>query len=141
MGEVIPGLESYVTPMVPGAPGGGGGGAAGGAGAAGSALQGAGAAGAGAAGSLGGLLGPIATVGGALAGAAGNDQSQSVDRKMDPRMDKYLFDDLFPRTQGLLAQQMPQAQQTGDQLRNVGMGLLNMPVAGNGFAGFYNRGR
>lgn len=119
-----------------GTAGAGAAGAAGGAGGAGAAASALGGAGSGL-GGLAGLAGPAAAVAGGLLGAQSNDQSQTQERKMDPRMDKFIYDDLFPRTQGLLSQQMPQAQQTGDQMRQIGMGLLGSPVAGNGFSMFY----
>jgi hypothetical protein len=136
MGEVIPGLESYVTPMVPtpsnmgpqpqapGKP---------------PVLPGLEQYVTGGAGALGGLLGPIASVGGALAGAAGGDNTQTAERKMDPRLDGMVYGDLLPRVQGLLGQQMPIAQQQGDQLRNLGTSLMNIPLVGNGFSRFSSR--
>jgi hypothetical protein len=94
-------------------------------------------AGAGALSGLGKLAGPAAAIAGGLLGAQGQDGATTQERKLDPRMDKFIYGDLFPRAQGLLGQQMPQAQQVGDQMRNAGMGLLNMPMAGNGFSMFY----
>ena len=115
--------------------------AAGGAGAAGGA---AGAGGAGAAGSLipgisDKALGIGATVlGGALGSQGTPDQTQ--EKKMDPRMDQFVYGDLMPKVQGLLTSQMPLAQQAGDQMRMVGAGLLGQPIAPNGFERF-TRGR
>lgn len=82
------------------------------------------------------LLGLGATALGGLAGAEGQEDSATSTKTMDPRLDKYVYGDLLPRAQGLLAQQMPIADQAGAQMRGVGMGLLNMPVAPNGFDRF-----
>lgn len=123
----------------------GGGAALGGAGAGGAALGGAGGAGAAAAGAggllsnAGGLLGPAATVLGAIAGGQGTP-GQTTEKRMDPRLDKYVYDDLMPKVQGLLNSQMPIAQQAGAQMRQIGGGLLNAPIAQNGF-GLFTKGR
>lgn len=104
-------------------------------------------AGAGAAGAAGSLLSGIgdkalgigATVlGGALGSQGTPDQTQ--EKKMDPRMDQFVYGDLMPKVQGLLTSQMPLAQQAGDQMRMVGSGLLGQPIAPNGFERF-TRGR
>lgn len=103
--------------------------------------------GAGAAGAAGSLLSGIgdkalgigATVlGGALGSQGTPDQTQ--EKKMDPRMDQFVYGELMPKVQGLLTSQMPLAQQAGDQMRMVGTGLLNQPIAPNGFERF-TRGR
>lgn len=84
-------------------------------------------------------LGIGATVlGGALGSQGTPDQTQ--EKKMDPRMDQFVYGDLMPKVQGLLTSQMPIAQQAGDQMRMVGTGLLNQPIAPNGFERF-TRGR
>ena len=122
----------------------GGGAAAGGAGAA---AGGAGAAtaagGAAAGGSLlsgaGSLLGPAATVLGAVAGGQGTP-GQTTEKRMDPRLDQYVYGDLMPKVQGLLNTQMPMAQQAGQQMRQIGGGLLSAPIAGNGF-NMFTKGR
>ena len=87
-------------------------------------------------------LGPAATVAGALLGGKGNEQSATSERKMDPRLDPYVFGEkgVVPMAHGLLQQQMPIAQQYGQQMGQVGQGLLNMPAAGNGF-GLFTRNR
>jgi hypothetical protein len=51
---------------------------------------------------------------------------------MDPRMDALFYNDLAPRTQGLLGSSMPQAQAAGDVMTAQGTSLLNRPTAGNG---------
>jgi hypothetical protein len=116
---------------------GAGGGAAGGVG-------GAGAGGSSLLSSLGGassLLGPLATVAGAALGAQGNKNQASSTRTMDPRLDGPVFGEngLVPMTQGLLQQQMPRAQQAGQNMQNYGQGLLSRPIAGNGFELFKGR--
>jgi hypothetical protein len=70
------------------------------------------------------LLGLGSTALGALGGYQGQDNSASSTRAMDPRMDALFYGDLAPRTQGLLAQQMPTAYGAGSQLLSKGQGLL-----------------
>lgn len=89
-----------------------------------------------------GFLGPAATALGALSGAQGNKNATTSEHKMDPRLDGPVFGEngLVPRTQGLLAQQMSPEQQAGwMRMQQQGMGLLNQPVAGNGFGLFSGR--
>jgi hypothetical protein len=84
------------------------------------------------------LLGPAATALGGLAGAQGQESSQSSQRRTDPRVDPYLFGSganpgLLGYTQQQLAQDMSPARQAeAAQLRSTGMGLLSQPVAGSG---------
>jgi len=59
---------------------------------------------------------------------------------MDPRLDQYVYGDLMPKVQGLLNTQMPMAQQAGQQMRQIGGGLLSAPIAGNGF-NMFTKGR
>jgi len=123
----------------------GGAGGVGAAGAAGAGAAGAGAGGAGAAAGGGlssllpagasSLLGPAATVLGAVAGSQGTP-GQTSERKMDPRLDQFVYGDLMPKVQGLLASQMPNAQRYGQQMQTIGSGLLSAPIAGNGFERF-----
>ncbi len=82
-----------------------------------------------------GLLGPAATAIGALAGGQGTPE-QSTQRKMDPRLDAFVYDQLMPKVQGLLNTQMPNAQRYGQQMQTIGSGLLSAPIAGNGFERF-----
>lgn len=83
-------------------------------------------------------LGPAATLLGAAAGAKGQGASQTSVKSMDPRMDALFYGDLAPRIQGLLARQMaPGAMQGFTDMQSVGRGLLNAPVAGNGFNRFF----
>lgn len=130
-----PALEvgSSLTPMALS----GAGAAAGGA--AGSAL-GSGAAGAGSSlipGISDKALGLGATV---LGGVLGSQETpgQTAERKMDPRLDGYVYgtNGLIPSAAGLLASQMPQAQQVGQQLNTMGTGLLGRGIAPNGFERF-----
>lgn len=104
---------------------------------------GAGAAAGGAGGLLSGLggkaLGLGATALGALAGSQGTGE-QTQEKRMDPRLDQYVYGDLLPQAKGLLAQQMPLAQQYGNQMKQVGTGLLGAGIAPNGFERF-TRGR
>ena len=85
------------------------------------------------------LLGPAATIAGALAGGQGTP-GQTTEKKMDPRLDQYVYGDLMPKVQGLLNSQMPLAQQAGQQMRQIGGGLLSAPIAGNGF-NMFTKGR
>jgi hypothetical protein len=114
-------------------------GAAGGSGAAGAAGA------TGAASTLGSAakwLGPAATLLGAAAGAKGQKTEQTSERKTDPRVDPYLFGangqpGLLQMTYDKLAGQMaPGGLQGYDDMQRVGRGLLNTPVAGNGFGLF-----
>lgn len=90
--------------------------------------------------SMKGLLGPAATLLGAAAGAQGKDASQSQTKKMDPRLEEFVYGDLLPRTKGLLAEEMsPERRAQWNQMRGVGMGLLSQPVAGNAFDRFYGK--
>lgn len=103
-------------------------------------------AGGGAAGAGGGLLGKVlgagSTVLGALSGGkggGGGGGGGDVEKKMDPRMDKYIYGPggLFERSNGLLNDQMtPERSQGWRDMQTVGRGLLNQPVAGNGFERF-----
>lgn len=80
-------------------------------------------------------LGIGATVLGGLAGNEGTP-GQTAERKMDSRLDQYVYGDLLPQAKGLLAQQMPQAQQYGNQMMQMGAGLLGAGIAPNGFERF-----
>lgn len=77
-------------------------------------------------------LGIGATVLGGLAGNEGTP-GKSSETKMDPRLDQFVYGDLLPRAQGLLSQQMPMAQQGGQQAFDFGRGLLGRGVAANPF--------
>jgi len=80
------------------------------------------------------LLGAGLTAAGALAGSQGTP-GQSSERKMDPRLDNYVFgqNGVVPMAAGLLSQQMPMAQQGGQQAFQFGQGLLGRGVASNPF--------
>lgn len=97
---------------------------------------------AGAAGTAAKWLGPAATLLGAAAGAKGQKTEQTSERKTDPRVDPYLFGangqpGLLQMTYDKLAGQMaPGGLQGYDDMQRVGRGLLNTPVAGNGFGLF-----
>lgn len=80
-------------------------------------------------------LGIGATVLGGLAGNEGTP-GKSSETKMDPRLDQFVYGDLLPRAQGLLGQQMPMAQQYGNQMMQMGSGLLGAGIAPNGFERF-----
>ena len=80
------------------------------------------------------LLGAGLTAAGALAGKEGTP-GQTSERKMDPRLDNYVFgqNGVVPMAAGLLSQQMPMAQQGGQQAFDFGRGLLGRGVAANPF--------
>lgn len=122
-----------------GAAGGAAGGGAAAAGGGSSLLGGLGSKIAGAVGSGSGLLGTAATVLGGLAGAS-KPPGTDVQKTMDPRLDALVYGDngLFSRTQGLLGQQMDPARSQGwRDMQAKGQGLLQQPIAGNGFERFY----
>lgn len=77
-----------------------------------------------------------------LGGALGSQETpgQTQEKKMDPRMDAFVYDSIMPAVKGLLGTQLPIAQQAGDQMRTIGTGLLGQSVAPNGFERF-TRGR
>lgn len=87
-------------------------------------------------------LGPAATLLGGLAGAQGQKTEETSQRKTDPRVDPYLFGangqpGLLQMTYDKLVGQMaPGGLQGYDDMQRVGRGLLNTPVAGNGFGLF-----
>lgn len=80
------------------------------------------------------VLGGAATLLGAAAGSQGTP-GQTSERKMDPRLDNYVFgqNGVVPMAAGLLSQQMPMAQQGGQQAFDFGRGLLGRGVAANPF--------
>lgn len=80
------------------------------------------------------VLGGAATLLGAAAGSQGTP-GQTSERKMDPRLDNYVFgqNGVVPMAAGLLSQQMPMAQQGGQQAFEFGRGLLGRGVAANPF--------
>jgi hypothetical protein len=80
------------------------------------------------------LLGLGSTALGALGGAQGTQSGGTSTRTMDPRLDPAVYGagGIVPSAQGLLTSQLPQAQAAGQQMMNVGSGLLGQPIAGNG---------
>lgn len=92
------------------------------------------------------MLGAASTLTGAISGAQGQEGEQTTTRKMDPRMDPFVFGangqgGLLQHTQGLLNNQMsPGYMAQADHFRNLGMGLLNTPQRGNGFD-MFTKGR
>lgn len=79
-----------------------------------------------------GGLGSLATLAGGLLGSQGESADASSTRQLPDFLKGPVTQDLIPRTQGLLASQMPQAQQAGASMMQQGQGLLSAPVAGNG---------
>lgn len=83
-------------------------------------------------------------LGGAL-GSHGTQTTTSTQRTLDPRMVPYVYGNgtsdnpgILGYTQSLLHDQMqPGALQGYTDMQNVGRGLLNQPVAGNGFNRFF----
>ena len=80
------------------------------------------------------LLGTGLTALTALSGAQGTE-GQTTERKMDPRLDQYVYgpNGTMPMTASLLQQQFPMAQQGGQSLFAQGQGLLGRGIAANPF--------
>jgi hypothetical protein len=70
------------------------------------------------------LLGLGSTALGALGGYQGQDNSASSTRQLPAYLQGPVANDLIPRTQGLLAQQMPSAYGAGSEMMAKGSGLL-----------------
>lgn len=91
-------------------------------------------------------LGPASTLLGGLTGAQGQKTEETSQRRTDPRVDPYLFGAngqpglLQMSYDKLVGQMAPGGLQGYDDMQRVGMGLLNAPVAGNGF-GLFTKGR
>lgn len=75
-------------------------------------------------------LGALAPVVGGLLGSQPNTASTA--KTLPAFLQAPVAGDLVPRTQGLLASQMPLAQSAGQAMVDKGTGLLSSPVAGNG---------
>jgi hypothetical protein len=79
------------------------------------------------------------TIAGGIAGSKGVESESTTRRQTDPRVDPYLFGDeqtpgLLKLTQQQLARDTsPQAQALWESMKSKGMGLLNSPMAPNGF--------
>jgi hypothetical protein len=113
----------------------------GGASIAGGAALGAGGAGGGLLSSLGGagsLLGPAATILGGLAGAQGKQNTQTTQQSLPDYLKPYVTapGGLLDSANSLMKQQMGYVPQQGQQISQMGMGLLQQPIAGNGYAMF-----
>lgn len=110
------------------------------AGAAGTAAGTAGAAGA--TSGLSSLLGPAATVLGGLAGAQGQKSEQTTAKDIPEWLKPYVTgnDGLLAKTNSLLQQQTAPGALAGfDQMKTLGMNLLNQPIRPNGFNLFTGR--
>ena len=84
------------------------------------------------------LLGTVAPILGGIAG--GQDQPGQTSSRDLPEWLKPYVTDMMGKTQGLLNQQMPIAQQQATGLLDKGNSLMNINPAGNGF-GMFTRGR
>jgi hypothetical protein len=94
---------------------------------------------AGGAGLLGKALGIGSTLLGAAAGAKGQEQSSTTARDIPEWLKPYITGQggLLSQTQSqLAASRSPERMAQWDQMRNVGMGLLNQPIAGNPTTGW-----
>jgi hypothetical protein len=96
-----------------------------------------------AAGSGGGLLGKALGIGstllGAAAGAKGQEQSSTTARDIPEWLKPYITGQgglLSQTQQQLAASRSPERMAQWDQMRNVSMGLLNQPIAGNPTTGW-----
>lgn len=77
-----------------------------------------------------------------LAGAAATfaDKGEhSAERRMDPRMDSFLYEALAPQVRGLLESQSPGVQEDSEETRRRARGLLAAGVAPNSFEYFRTR--
>lgn len=84
-----------------------------------------------------GLLGPAASVVGGLLGSQPQTRESTTQNQIDPRLVPYLYGDngLMPQVQQQLQRSTSPERQAGwDQMRNTGLGLLQQPIAGNGFS-------
>jgi hypothetical protein len=70
------------------------------------------------------LLGLATTLAGAYGGSQGQDASATSTRQLPGYLQGPVANDLIPRTQGLLATQMPAAYDAGNQMLAKGSGLL-----------------
>jgi hypothetical protein len=70
------------------------------------------------------LLGAATTLAGAYGGSQGQDASATSTRQLPGYLQGPVANDLIPRTQGLLATQMPAAYDAGNQMLAKGSGLL-----------------
>jgi hypothetical protein len=92
--------------------------------------------------SLGGaknLLGIGSTLLGAAAGAKGQDASSTTSKDIPEWLKPYITGNnglLSQTQQQLTASRSPERMAQWDQMRNVGMGLLNQPIAGNPTTGW-----
>lgn len=87
------------------------------------------------------LLGAGATLLGAAAGAKGQEQSTSTAKDIPEWLKPSVMKQLG-YAGGLLDKQMAPGYMAGyDQMRTIGQGLLNQPIAGNGFDMFMQRPR
>ncbi len=83
------------------------------------------------------LLGIGSTLLGGAAGAAGGDDERSTTKDVPEWLKPYVTKNL-EYAGGLLDKQMqPGYLQGYDDMRSVGQGLLNRPIAGNGFSKFF----
>lgn len=89
-------------------------------------------------GQAGSLLGPAAAVLGAAAGAQGQENTTTNSRDPWAPMQPYILG-LLNDSNTLRQQQQPLANEAGALLMNQGRGLLNQPIAGNGFQQFAQR--
>jgi hypothetical protein len=94
---------------------------------------------AGGAGLLGKALGIGSTLLGAAAGAKGQDASSTQTKDIPEWLKPYITGQgglLSQTQQQLTASRSPERMAQWDQMRNVGMGLLNQPIAGNPTTGW-----
>jgi hypothetical protein len=94
------------------------------------------------AGALSGLLGPAATLLGGLAGAQGQSASTTTAKDIPEWLKPYVTgsDGILSKANSLLQQQTAPGALAGfDQMKSVGMNLLNQPIRPNGFNLFTGR--
>jgi hypothetical protein len=91
----------------------------------------------------GSLLGPAVTALGAAAGAQGKQGSETTQRELPDYLKPYVTapGGLLDSANTLMHNQMQYIPQQAQQISNIGLGLLQQPVAGNGFQQFMQRPR
>jgi hypothetical protein len=86
------------------------------------------------------------TIAGGIAGSKGVESESTTKRQTDPRVDPFLFGDeqtpgLLKMTQEqLMRDQSPEGRALWESMKSKGMGLMNQPMAPNGF-GLLTKGR
>lgn len=78
-------------------------------------------------------LGGLSSLVGGLLGGQGNNASTSANRQLPDFLQNAVANNLIPQTTAIMNAQLPQALQYGNDIARKGGGLLDAPVAGNGY--------